>query len=139
MKYNKSEIMKKAWGAYKAGQAWNGAKKSFAECLKIEWDIAKTNAIIEAETVRYFNTVCMDIIKNGEDAVDDAFWAYRNEFHKKMMSMTTEEVLKIQDAHRAHMRAWKAAVSVFKNIAPSFGTELVNSRIMSEIQALEVA
>lgn len=40
-KYNKSEIMKRAWIAYKAGQAWNGAHESFAECLKAEWRIAK--------------------------------------------------------------------------------------------------
>lgn len=132
-KYNKSEIMKKAWSSYKAGQAWNGAHKSFAECLKIEWSIAKRNIAIETEIVRYFNEVCVDAIKDGEDAVDDAFRAYRNESHEKMMTMTTEEALKAQDTYSAHMRAWKAAVAVFRNIMPSFGTELVNSQIMAEI------
>lgn len=138
-KYNKSEIMKKAWSSYKAGQAWNGAKESFAECLKMEWSIAKKNAIIEAETVRYFNEVCINAIKNGEDAVDDAFRTYRNESHKEMMSMTTEEVLKAQPTFQARMRAWKAAVAVFRSIAHTFSTELVNSQIMSEIQDLDVA
>lgn len=130
MKYNKSEIMKNAWSAYKSGQAWNGAHKNFAECLKSEWDIAKKNATVESETVEYFNEVCASVIKNGEDAVDEAFRAWRADGERNNESAET---------YKAHMRAWKAAVAVFRNIMPSFGTELVNSQILAEIQTLDIA
>lgn len=38
MKYNKSEIMKKAWELFKTD---DGIKVSFSECLKIAWKKAK--------------------------------------------------------------------------------------------------
>lgn len=102
----------------------------------------KKDIAIQEETNRYFNEVCVDIIKKGEDAVDSAFWAWREESHKESMDMigkSEEECEKFNSFYTAHMRAWKAAVAVFRNIMPSFGTELVNSQIIAEIQALEVA
>ena len=39
MKYNKSEIMKKAWGIFKSAQ------NSFSDCLREAWKIVKASSI----------------------------------------------------------------------------------------------
>lgn len=49
MRYNKSEIMKKAWELFKADA---GIKVSFSECLKIAWKKAKKSVSNKIETVK---------------------------------------------------------------------------------------
>lgn len=44
MKYNKSEIMKKAWELFKTD---DGIKVSFSQCLKLAWKQAK-KAVVKA-------------------------------------------------------------------------------------------
>lgn len=114
IKYNKSEIMKRAWASYKAGKRWNGANRTFAECLKTEWAIAKKNVLIAEEQEKYYNEICMKFVKQGEDAVDDAYRAYRN-------SNTDEGKM-----FTAHMRAWKQAVKMFREVKLTIDTVLVN-------------
>lgn len=129
MKYNKTEIMKDAWRTYRESQKWNGSHQSFAECLKLAWQVAKRDIAVEEETVRYFNTVCVEAIKKGEDAVYDAKRAYKDNV------MPGESLVDC----KAHMSAWVAAVAVFNGVRPTFRTELVNSAIMAEISNLEIA
>lgn len=44
MKYNKSEIMKKAWKLYKESKSDSIVPVKFSECLKAEWKAAKKSA-----------------------------------------------------------------------------------------------
>ena len=48
MKYNKSEIMKKAWEMFRKSQKWVDPM-SFGECLRRAWNAAKVIASLAAE------------------------------------------------------------------------------------------
>lgn len=47
MKYNKSEIMKQAW---QIKRTWK-ERKTFGECLKMSWNMAKEKLTVEAYVV----------------------------------------------------------------------------------------
>lgn len=144
-RYDRSKIMKKAWSLYKNSRngAWAACTDpSFSECLKSAWEIEKRDKKVNAEMSKYFNEVCVEIIKAGEDAVDEAFRLWRSKSHKKAMRISKkglEAQMEFQHMYQAHMRAWKAAISIFRSVAPTFGAELVNSKILKEFQGLEIA
>ena len=60
MKYNKSEIMKAAWGLFNMSQKWVN-KLSFAECLRRAWASAKATAV---STKRLLSNDCCKVV-NG--------------------------------------------------------------------------
>ena len=73
MKYNKSEIMKKAWELFKAA---DGITVSFADCLKIAWKKAKKSVVktvkrnivftnIEKWFVKKMDTVSFMALESG--------------------------------------------------------------------------
>lgn len=57
MKYNKSEIMKKAWELFKTD---DGIKVSFSQCLKLAWKQAK-KAVVKAVSNVKKNIVITEI------------------------------------------------------------------------------
>lgn len=120
-KYNKSEIMKNAWSTYRKAQQWNGSHSTFSECLKLEWAVAKSEVEINEEMIRYFNETCMKAVRNGDDAVDDAFRVWYDDANIKETPTN----------FTAHMRAWNAAKAVFRNVIPTFSTELVSGALFA--------
>lgn len=53
MKYNRSEIMKKAWNLFRMNETVvSSFQRSFAECLKLAWKVAKETAKAAAEAAK---------------------------------------------------------------------------------------
>lgn len=130
MTYNKSEIMKAAWKAYKIAKNYEYRTKetTFSECLRTEWKLAKAKIERERIRVKYINEVILPLIANvqntseAEEIIYDSFRRFRN--HNDVVSQIGPRVS--NDLSKARMQAWKTVKSFFScgNGSMSFDTVL---------------
>ena len=91
-KFNKSQILKKAWQLFKvmvAKDESNRTDKTFAECLIVSWAIAKTSPAISIEELykKYYNPILnfiMQMLHNSDDAeelTNDTFMKAKEKMH----------------------------------------------------------
>lgn len=129
---NRKEIMSNAWKMYK--NSYNTARRSFADCLKDAWMLAKRAAARAIETKRFCEDVCSKVIAEGERAIREARRAWEKEARvslEKAFEESEEKGYAEQEMYVARMTAWQVAIANFKLYRrPTISTEIVNSAIL---------
>lgn len=120
MKYNKKNIMKKAWTLYNMSKKWVAScQKSFASCLRQAWAEAKKAAEQSAKLDKLaacggfaFVNLCKIFITPGRDDCGNSCWYLSGSTYP-----VRKEIKRAGFEWNPEMRAWytndKAVVSSF--------------------------